>query len=117
MAYPTFNNGMTAQRPFTRIKKYRTTLNDMPSGMRHSYANRATALWAWEIQYGALAGSEVTTLENFWNTQKGAWGEFEFIDPEDSSSHLKCRFAMDDLEIQYIAQNIHACRVLIAEYS
>lgn len=80
---------MTAQRPYTAGRGYKTVSNDLPSGYRYSYAWRGTGLSGqplgplgrWEIPYSVLTDAEAATLESFFVSMQGRYGQFTFLDP------------------------------------
>lgn len=87
--YPQLLNGMIAQKPYTPGKEYKTVSNDLPSGYRYSYAWRGAGLTGqpsgplgrWEIPYSTLTDAEAATLESFFVSMQGRYGQFTFLDP------------------------------------
>lgn len=122
--YPTINGGVTTQRPFTRTRVHRTTVNTMSTGKRYTYGWRATGLtglptrplFVWELNYPVITPAEVETLEDFFRARAGRLEAFDFTDPEDGTTYPNCRFGMDAMEIRYEGPNYCSTRVVIEEF-
>lgn len=115
--FPEIKTGVVTQRPFVVMRRFNTTQNNQETGQRYAYAERAAALSAWELNYPALLDHERNILKDFWELVRGCWDEFTFIDPDDASSHTKCRFDQQSFEWTEISKNINSLRLVIVEYS
>jgi hypothetical protein len=62
-----------------------------------------------------VADADLATLETFYRNQWGRWGQFTYNDPDDSTSHPKCRFDNDVLVIQHNAPNQSSLTLTILE--
>lgn len=74
-------NGMMVQLPFSQTFSHLTSVSELDSGPRQSYAWRQNPLKAWDLTYPALAPIEYETLLNFFLRNQGRYGEFCFLDP------------------------------------
>lgn len=64
-------------------------------GGEQSYRNRSTALRAWVLELTGLSPNELKTLRAFFDSNKGRWGTFSFVDPISGSTITNCSFADD----------------------
>lgn len=74
-------NGMMVQLPFSQTYSHLTSVSELDSGPRQSYAWRPNPLKAWDLTYAALEPIEYETLLNFFLGQQGRYAEFTFLDP------------------------------------
>jgi hypothetical protein len=74
-------NGMMVQLPFSQSFSHLTSVSELDSGPRQSYAWRPNPLKAWDLTYAALEPIEYETLLNFFLGQQGRYAEFTFLDP------------------------------------
>ena len=63
--FPTISGGVRTQHPFTRSTQYRTSRNDMESGLRYVYFHRDTPLLVWTLAFPAITWTEGGTLLDF----------------------------------------------------
>lgn len=114
--YPTINGGVRTQRPFTRTARYRTSRNDMESGLRYAYSHRDDPLWSWTNSYPVITPTEAGTLLNFFVAMGGKYNTFSFTDPEDLSVHSNCRFGQDSITIQYVSVSHRSTTTTVEEF-
>ncbi len=74
-------NGMMVQLPFGQTFSHLTSVSELDSGPRQSYAWRPNPLKAWDLSYAALEPIEYETLLGFFLEQQGRYGEYTFLDP------------------------------------
>jgi hypothetical protein len=74
-------NGMMVQLPFGQTFSHLTSVSELQSGPRQSYAWRPNPLMAWDLTYPALTPAEYATLLSFFQSQLGRYGEFTLLDP------------------------------------
>ena len=74
-------NGMTVQLPYGQTFSHLTSVSELKSGRRQSYAWRPNPLMAWDLTYPALEPIEYESLLNFHLGQQGRYAEFNFLDP------------------------------------
>jgi phage-related protein len=114
--YPALSTGVVTQRPFTSRSKFLTTRNDMPTGARYSWAERAAALMSWTCEYSAITPAELGTYLNFFLAMGGRYKQFSFTDPNDNSVHAHCRHDMDGFAAKYLGAGQCAVTMQIAEF-
>ncbi len=121
--FPALANGAHCEFPYTQIRRFAVLLNDNPIGPRYSwtwYAGSLSgfptgALWGWTLGFPLVTDADLATLETFFRAQWGSWGTFTFTDPDDTSSHPKCRFASDVMEITHRDINQNSVTLAIQE--
>lgn len=91
MAYfPQINSaGVLTQRPYNAGMAFQNTVVDMQCGKRHAWAWRGAgltgfptrALGRWTLNYAAITNAEVDVLRAFYESMRGRWGQFSYLDP------------------------------------
>ena len=74
-------NGMMVGLPFGQTFSHLTSVSELDSGARQSYAWRQNPLKVWDIAYPALGPIEYETLLNFFLGNQGRYADFTFLDP------------------------------------
>ena len=110
--YPTINGGVVAQRPYTSTAEFLHAVNEMDCGVRYAYSWRTNPLYRFEITYTAISLTEVATLETFFNSMRGRYGEFSFVDPATGDTHSHCRFDTDKFAVKY--HGVNQCSVALS---
>jgi hypothetical protein len=114
--FPTIAGGCVTQLPFATVTRFVTMRNDMPSGPRHSYYERATKLKRWELSFPVLSDTSLGTLKTFYlTTVRGGWDSFDFTDPNDSVEYTPCRFADESFTWTSEEKDKHSARMVIEE--
>jgi len=90
--FPTLRTGAVAQYPLDRRIERAAEQLEFLSLARQVYRERSIRHWV--IALNLLDASEVVTLREFFDEQRGRWGTFTFTDPVDASLH-QCSFAED----------------------
>jgi hypothetical protein len=88
--YPQIGNSLIlTQAPYSASLDYGTVVKDMPTGMRYAYPLRGAGvtgyptgpLWKFSVNYAGITDAEVNTLFTFFQSMKGRYSEFRFLDP------------------------------------
>jgi hypothetical protein len=74
-------NWMTVQLPFGQTSSHLTSVSELQSGRRQSYAWRSDPLMAGDLAHPALTPAEYRALLDFFVDQQARYGEFTFLDP------------------------------------
>ena len=123
-SFPAFSNGTITQFPYVRTQRFQVLLNDnQTSGTRYSWTwfdgglsgFPSGSLRGWQLTGSALTDADLAVWETFFADQWGRYGTFTFTDPEDSTSHTKCRFDSDVFEVQHISPDINTATLKILE--
>lgn len=113
-AFPTLDHSIVTQIPYTTVTRCYTTRNDMESGERYSYSEKAAAVRQWRITYSAITDAELATLQAFWATTKGGWDTFTYTDPN-TNNLLNARFAQDAMTWTDLGKDQHAMQLTLEE--
>jgi len=73
-------------------------------GTQQRYRNSNGPLHRWSIQLDQLEESEMAALEQFFNDNEGCAGSFAFTDPWNGTVYPNCSFAVDELELDTLAE-------------
>jgi hypothetical protein len=111
--FPTLSTGAIAQYPLTRELHLDAEVVRFLDGCAQAYRNQAVARRRWVIDLALLNATEVTTLREFFEEQKGAWGTFRFTDPWTGSTFASCSFDDDAFPEQQEAEGRNAIRLVI----
>lgn len=88
--YPQINgNLIITQLPYTSELAYSTVVQDLETGMRWTYPLRGVSLPGYPnfplgrftLNYPGITDAEAATLEAFFNSMRGKWLTFRFLDP------------------------------------
>lgn len=119
--FPLLDSGAVTQRPWSKRRTFETNFNDLEAGVRHALSMRgggfsgfpASAARAWDIQHPSIKATEADRLVKFFLSKNGRFGSFDFTDPDTATTYNGCRFASDDLEVQYAGFNHCATSVSV----
>lgn len=115
--FPTLNNGIVTQRPFTASRAFRTIRNQMESGLQYARAERNNPLLSWGVEFSAITSTELGTLMDFFASMLGSYRTFSFTDPQSGTAYANCRFAQDVFESRYVTKGQCATSLLIQQFA
>lgn len=123
--FPTLNNGVMSQLPFTEASIVFNTTADMPTGERWSWAWYQAGLTGfptrplkrWVLNNPALSDSDLLVLEHYFNYCQGRYKHFSFTSPEDNTTYPNCRFDTDSLQINITIPNNNNVSFAICEFN
>lgn len=81
--------GVLAQYPYTSSASYATIRDDMDMGRRYAFSQIGAGLsrfpteplYRWPNNYSQLTDAQAVTLETFFDSMAGRFGEFAYLDP------------------------------------
>ena len=84
-----YSNAMITQLPYETQSIFDTVTQDMETGMRWSFSRTANNLDGYPaapltqfgVNYSNITDNEVATIKAFFDSQRGMWGQFGFVDP------------------------------------
>lgn len=79
--FPQLSTGAVVRLPFARTLNFLTRMNSLPDLTEYRYADMATLLARWSVEIGPVTDTEASSLVSFFNTQRGKYGRFTFLDP------------------------------------
>jgi hypothetical protein len=113
--YPALPNGCYTQRPFTRARSWLTTRNDLASGSRVSWTERAAARRSWICEYPVLTWTELQGRLSFYVAMRGKLRTFTLRDPETGDDIENCRFDSDAIAIRCLGAGQWATSLPVTE--
>jgi len=103
--YPALSTGAVVQVPWSFSRRFETSKNDMETGQRYAWSNRATAKRTWTVTYSDITDAEIATLKAFFDSVSGRLGTFGFTDPKTGTYYAAARFDTDSFERKHVSKN------------
>lgn len=100
-SFPTLKTGVVAQYPTDRKPQFSTQVLRFLDGSEQRFPNYGLPLKQWSIQLDLLDESELTNLEQFFESEGGRAGTFSFTDPWDGTVYPSCSLDSDNLALGY----------------
>jgi phage-related protein len=113
--FPRLKTSAVAQYPARRTVAFRNQTVRFVDGAEQRYRDSAGALRQWEIRLERIDEGEAAALDEFFLTQQGAFGSFEFTDPWDGELYADCSFAIDEAEMESRGEMSGATKLIIQE--
>lgn len=121
---PALPSGAVTQLPWSKRTRYETNYIDMESGARHALALRGGGLTnfptgverQWDIRCPAILPETAEEFLQFFVSKHGRLGTFDFEDPDTLVTYTGCRFAADELQVQYIGYNNCSASFSVVKY-
>ncbi len=82
--YPQLLTGSICQYPITRRSTRRSIANQLADGTIIRMADSGASQTGWGLNYEHLTLSEVSNLEQLFQSSSGSWQSFTFLDPTDN---------------------------------
>jgi hypothetical protein len=88
--FPQINSGgVLTQRPYQGALHYATSVLELPCGLRQQWGWRGHGLTdfptgplgKWELNFQAITDAELAVLRTFFDSMRGRYGEFAYLDP------------------------------------
>lgn len=118
-AFPVFSNGLIQQYPIQRAIRRLGSQSNLPCGATYGYPLSTAAFqmgvihdWSWPM---LLTSADAQLLQSFFVWQRGAYGEFSFVDPLTGTTFQNCRFNSDSLQLQSVGINQVQVTVLLTQ--
>jgi hypothetical protein len=93
--FPLLKTGVAVQYPVSQEIRSSTCVLRFLDGSEQRFRESPRALMRWEISLSQLDETETRRLEDFFQTQQGRCGEFEFIDPWTGQVYPSCSLEED----------------------
>jgi hypothetical protein len=113
--FPRLKTSAVAQYPAARTVAFRNQSVRFVDGREQRYRDSAGPFRQWEIRLERIDEGEAAALHEFFLTQQGAFGSFEFTDPWDGEVYFDCSFAIDELEMESRGEMDGSTRLIIQE--
>ena len=113
--FPKLQSGAIAQYPARRRTVYSTWVGQFVGGGEQRCREYPTALRRWLIDLRLLRAHEIATLREFFLSEQGRAGMFEFQDPWDETVHENCSFESDECEVRWEGEQMGRMRIVIRQ--
>lgn len=99
--FPALKTGAVAQYPSDRQQNFSTQVFRFLNGSEQRFPGYGTTLRKWVIRLDLLDESELTNLQQFFESEGGRAEVFTFTDPFDGTVYTSCSFDSDELELTF----------------
>jgi hypothetical protein len=113
--FPKLQTGAVAQYPAGRRTVFSTWIGQFVGGGEQRCREYPSALRRWLIDLRMLTSREVSALREFFLSEQGRAGLFEFEDPWDSTVFENCSFESDACEIRWEGEQMGRTRLIIRQ--
>ena len=98
--FPKLKTGAIAQYPTTKEYLFSTTTRTFVDGTEQRYRDFRGSRQRWVINFSQLGDGEIAELLEFFRSQQGRLGEFDFEDPWTQMVVSECHFEQDSLHVR-----------------
>jgi phage-related protein len=99
--FPALKTGAVAQYPSDQVQNFSTQVVRFVDGSEQRFPGYGARLHRWVIRLELLDESELTNLEQFFESEGGRAGTFTFADPFDGTVYGSCSFDADQLAMNF----------------
>lgn len=103
-SFPTLKTSAVAQYPATKAIKFQNQVVRFVDGSEQRYRDCAGPLHQWVIRLSELDETEMTTLEQFLESNQGSFGSFSFTDPWNNQTYSNCSCADDAMNLTSVEE-------------
>jgi Conserved hypothetical protein 2217 (DUF2460) len=114
-AFPILSTGAVAQYPLARGTNFIVDIVRFLDGSEQRSLTRARAQRRWVIQLSKVTEAELASIEQFFDTNQGNFGSFDFIDPFSGETVRNCRISDPKIITEYLAARNGSTIVSIVE--
>jgi hypothetical protein len=113
--FPKLQTGAVAQYPAARRTVYSTWIGQFVDGSEQRFREYPAALRRWLIDLRMLTSREVAEIREFFGSEQGRAGKFEFEDPWDAEIFENCSFESDEHEVRWEGEEMGRTRIVIRQ--
>src|SRR5689334_14065483 len=100
--FPLLSTGAVAQYPLSRLTSYATDVIQFLDGSQQRCLTRGKKLRRWQISLSQLNETELSLLEQFFDSTQGNFSVFTFTDPFTGDLVPNCRLLNPSIVTQYL---------------
>ncbi len=113
--FPKLKSGAIAQYPAGRRTVFSTWVGQFTGGGEQRCREYPTALRRWLIDLRMLTSREITVLREFFLSEQGRAGMFEFEDPWDATVFGGCSFESDENQVRWEGEEMGRTRIVVRQ--
>lgn len=113
--FPALKTGAVLQYPAEKRTAFSTAVVRFLDGSEQRFRQRSAGLRRWAVRLELLTDGELGVLEEFFASQQGRQGAFEFTDPWNGTTYPACCFASDEAVFQWKARERGSALLWIQE--
>ncbi len=102
--FPALKTSAVAQYPAQKRLMFRNQTLRFLDGTEQRYRDCAGPLHSWEIRLDQLDEGEAAAVEEFFQANQGAFGNFAFTDPWNGMVYQNCSLDTDGLDLTAVAE-------------
>ena len=94
---PSLKTGAVLQYPAQRATRFATQVVRFIDGSEQRFRDYTGPLHRWQVRLDLLDETEMHLVREFFRSEAGSAGTFNFTDPWDGTKYANCSFEQDDL--------------------
>ncbi len=98
--FPSLKTGVVAQYPSTKEYHFSTETRRFVDGSEQRYRNFRGSRQRWVVNLSQLDESEIAELVDFFRSQQGRLGAFDFEDPWSQTVVTNCHFEQEFFSVR-----------------
>ena len=95
MRFPKLRTGVVAQYPSIKQIAFRTNVSQFVDGTGQRFRAARGPAQHWVIQMSHVSAEEMADIEKFFESARGGFGSFSFVDPWDGTEYSDCSLDAD----------------------
>ena len=95
--FPLLKTGAVLQYPTQRRTRFATQVVRFMDGSEQRFRDYPGSLHRWKVRLDLLDEAEMHLVREFFRTEAGSAGTFNFTDPWDGTKYASCSFEQDEL--------------------
>lgn len=113
--FPALKTGAVMQYPAQRGLSFATRVGCFVDGSEQRHREFPSGLRRWIIRLDLLTEEEMVTLEEFFRSQQGQAGTFEFPDPWDGLTYSNCSFESEEAALDFFSKQRGRTALVVRE--
>src|SRR5690349_20949105 len=110
-SFPLLSSGAVSQYPTETLLGQGIGIIQFLDGSDQRFLHTGRSLRRWRIELSLLSDTEVASLELFFKAHKGMFSPFVFTDPGMNTTVPNCRFAISEINTEYLSPNTNSTSI------
>jgi hypothetical protein len=111
--FPLLSTGAVTQYPSQKEISFQTTVAHFVDGSEQRFRTSRGNVKRWLLRMSHITAEEMCALEEFFDSARGQFSSFSFVDPWNGIEYPDCSFDTDQLEISAANEWRWAARIVI----